>query len=96
MPAAHSCITAEGVLIDDVTRHAGGHDSGKSTVIRALAGSDNSNTSSIGSRKNKGKAPATPEQDAPDLGMNFQYIDLADDGESGEGVFRIRLTYRVC
>ena len=67
------------------TYDTGGHDSGKSTVIRALARPDSSDTSAHDSRKLKGKAVASPEDDRPDLGINFQYIDLADDGESGEG-----------
>lgn len=64
---------------------SGGHDSGKSSVIRALARSDSNDNSRHDSRRNKGKAVAGPEQDKPDIGINFQYIDLADDGDSSEG-----------
>lgn len=68
----------------------GNHDSGKTTLIRALARHDSSNRSdsNISSRKDKGKAVAKSHVDRPDLGINFEYIDVADDGESGEGVFR--------
>lgn len=54
-------------------------------MIRALARSDSSDNTRHDSRRNKGKAVAGPEQDKPDIGINFQYIDLADDGDSREG-----------
>lgn len=68
--------------------HAGNHDSGKTTVIRALGrpGSSDRSAGTTSNRKDKGKAAANSQVDRPDLGINFKYIDIADDGESGEGV----------